>query len=624
MASIKIMNVLLSEDPQFLSSNALLCRSTMPWRRAEGEDAWLLKGAGTHDFTTFFNALSVQKWKKYTSAKYYSLHLEIKGSSCRVKQTRADSFSYYAEPIEGTDVAIPASSEWHSCDLKLMVGERDVITSFLIECDGDILLRNSYYSAEVSDDAVRPVELSLCTTTFKKEEFITKNIELVRKEILDSADDIAGHFHMHVVDNGRTLDAEALTEGAITVYPNENVGGAGGFARGMIQAMEQDPRATHVLLMDDDVLVSTESIKRTYNLLRIVNDEYADAFVSGAMMNMDEPYVRWEEMGFVGFDGAFHPIKPTARMDVLHDVVDNETFDIPEYLPDCGDQAQHYAAWWYCVIPMTQIDNHGLPLPIFVRGDDVEYSRRCKPKFITMNGICIWHLSFHLRYNAAQERYQMTRNCLIDQYASDFAPLSDFNKQIEKAFREELCKFNYTNAELILKGIEDFLKGPEWIMQPVAQQAFMDANKESEKLVPLEELNEELNKLGVDPNLSDWQIWRDEPVSALERAQLKLSYNGQSMLGGFTQAGRVSVIDNVGWAFPKGKVKRAAVIVSVDIPNRKAVIRRKDSARFKMLKDRYNADIKQLQANRDQMKERYQRAFPIMTSVEFWKGYLGL
>lgn len=40
----------------------------------------------------------------------------------------------------------------------------------------------------------------------------------------------------------------------------------------MIEAMEQAPRATHVLLMDDDVSISPESIIRTFNLLSIVND----------------------------------------------------------------------------------------------------------------------------------------------------------------------------------------------------------------------------------------------------------------------------------------------------------------------------------------------------------------
>lgn len=626
MANFKIMNVLLSDAPQFLGSPNMLCRSDRPWRRDLQEaGAWLLEGPGKHDFMTFFNAVSIQKWRQYTMAREYRLHLELKGAACTVFQTRADSFSYYSEPIEGSEVSNEASDEWRELDIELLAGEKDVITAFTIACEGDVFIRNSYYYVVVADSAIRPVELALCTTTFKKEEFITRNIGLAREQILGSYDLISKHFHMHVVDNGRTLDAEALSGDGVTVYPNDNVGGAGGFARGMIQAMEQEPRATHVLLMDDDVLIAPESIIRTFNLLSIVRDEYSEAFISGAMMNMDEPYIRWEEMGFIGFDSAFHPIKPVARMDVLHDVVDNETFDIPSYLPKCEDQEQHYAAWWYCAIPMSQIDKNGLPLPIFVRGDDAEYSRRCKPSFITMNGICIWHLSFHMRYNAAQERYQMTRNLLIDQYASDIAPLSRTSEQIAHAFYTEINKFNYDNAELVLQGIEDFLKGPEWIMQPVAQMAFMDANKHAERLRPISEMSGELAALGVDlSTMSDWNIWRDRPCSSMDRRLFDASHNGQRIVNGYIKSGKVAVIDNVGWAMPVGKIQRAETLVVVDIPNRRAAIRRRDQKRYQELCERYKRDKKQLRMRHDELKKAYVEAFPIMTSLHFWKGYLGI
>ena len=624
MVNLKIANILLSDEPQFLGSPMMLCRSTKPWHRVADND-WLLEGPATHDFMTFFNALSIQKWRKYTFADSYKLHIELKGSACTLVQTRADSFSYYSESMADTEIEIPESLQWRSFDIDLIAGKNDVITSFMLNTTGDVEIRNSYYSAVVEDSQVRNVELALCTTTFKKEEYIERNITLVKDQILGCTDSISKHFKMHVVDNGRTLNADLLACEGIEIHPNENAGGAGGFARGMIEAMEQSPKATHVLLMDDDVLVSTESIKRTFNLLSIVNDEYAEAFISGAMMNMDEPYIRWEEMGFVGFDGCFHPIKPIARMDVLHDVVDNETFDIPSYMPKCEDLEQHYAAWWYCVIPMSQIEKNGLPLPIFVRGDDAEYSLRCKPKFITMNGICIWHLSFHMRYNAAQERYQMTRNCLIDQYVSNFAPLSDFNKQIRSAFVLELNKFNYKNAELILQGIEDFLKGPEWIKKPVAQKAFMDANKNSEKLVSIDDSRDELSKLGVDVDeMTTWKLFRDLPVTKHEMDFYDLSRNGQRLFKGFTQHGRVAVIDNVGWAQPIGKLKGAETVVVVDIPNRKIAIRHKDVAKFQELEKRYQADKKELRNRHDELSKAYSEARLTMTSVAFWKNYLGL
>lgn len=194
---------------------------------------------------------------------------------------------------------------------------------------------------------------------------------------------------MHVVDNGRTLDAKDVESERIFLHPNPNAGGAGGFARGMIEAMEQAPRATHVLLMDDDVSISPESIIRTFNLLSIVNDDYSEAFLSGAMMSMDQPNLRYEDVGFVACNGKYFPAKNLAYVDVLHDCVANEAFvhcNPEEAGYDADRMSQSYAAWWYCVIPVSVIDREGLPLPIFVRTDDVEYSLRAHAKIMTMNG----------------------------------------------------------------------------------------------------------------------------------------------------------------------------------------------------------------------------------------------
>lgn len=619
------MNVLLSDDPQFLCAPNMLVRSTRPVRRSgDNQDVWVLDGPGTHDFTTYFNALSIEKWKRYTVARSFFLHLEVRGAAGALSVTRADSFSYYTEDVPNTKTTFAGGSAWQTFELELPGNDGDVIEAFRIECEGPVEIRNAYYYTPVDEKDMRPVELALCTTTFKKEQYITRNIDLVRKHIIHSSNRIAQHFHMHVVDNGRTLDAQALSGDGVSVIPNDNVGGAGGFARGMIAAMEQEPRATHVLLMDDDVLVSPESIIRTFNLLTLVNDEYRDAFVSGSMMNMDEPYIRWEEMGFIGFDGAFHPLKPVARMDVLHDVVDNEAFDIPSYLPHYEDQAQHYAAWWYCVIPMTQIDKNGLPLPIFVRGDDVEYSRRCDPKFITMNGICIWHLAFHMRYNAAQERYQMTRNCFVDQYTSNFAPLSDFETNFRQAFQLELKKFNYADAALILDGFEDFLKGPAWLMSDEARTAFLDANKRAAKLEPLEDIVKKAAALGVDlSHVSDWQIERDVPYTFRKRASDRLTLNHQRAVKQPGNGG-VAVIDNVGWAFPGGKIHGADTLITVDIPNRRGAIRTRDQAKADELLKRYRKLRAYYRSHKTRLKRAYQGARPVMTSVAFWKKYLGI
>ena len=625
MIQFKIMNVLLSDTEQFLGCPLLLVRADRPWRRSDSDGAWLLDGQGTFDFNTYFNAISAKKWYEYTVAKDFFLHLEVRGSAARIIETAAGAFTWYSEEVAEVQLACDASDDWQTIDLPLVVREMDACVSFKLVTDGPVEVRNGYFYTEIDESQLRNVELALCTTTFKKEAYIERNIGIVKEQVIGSGDLISKHFHMHVVDNGRTLDAASLEGEGVTIHPNPNAGGAGGFARGMIEAMEQEPRATHVLLMDDDVLVSSESIIRTFNLLSLVNDDYADAFVSGAMMNLDEPNIRWEDMGFVGFDGAFHPLKPVSRMDVLHDMVANETFDIPDHLPKCEDQSQHYAAWWYCVIPMTQIDRNGLPLPIFVRGDDAEYSLRCKPSFMTMNGICVWHVSFHMRYSAAQERYQMVRNTLIDRFTTGFAPMADFVGSFEDMVTKELQKFNYDNAELAIKGFEDFLRGPEWIMQPVAEQAFMDANRSAEKLIPFDELFAQARELGVDlTQETDWKIYRDRPLERGDQRLVNLTFNGQRFPDSYVEKDKVVVIDNVGWAYPVGKFQHAEYIISIDLQNQRGIIRHIDRERFRQVKDHFRQVMRDYNDRKDELEQAYSAAREEMTSVSFWKKYLGI
>lgn len=620
----KIMNIFLSNEVQFIEAPGLLVHATKPFICQTDESTVRFAAGGHYDFMTYFNALSVRKWREYTVADEFGLHLEFRGGGGTVFVTEADAFDYGSRKV-GDPVHLAPSNEWESIEIDLPSSSRNVLEAFSLFCDGDVELRNSYYFAKACSSEVRQVELAICTTTFKKEEYITRNIDLIRNGILQTNDRASDHVTMHVVDNGRTLNADELKGDRVYIHPNPNAGGAGGFARGMIEAMEQTPRATHVLLMDDDVLVSPESILRTYSLLSLLREDYSEAFVSGAMMNMEEPSLRWEEMGFVGFDGAFHPVKPVAHMTTVHDVVDGEAYDIPSYMPRCEDQEQTYAAWWYCVIPMTQIDRNGLPLPVFVRGDDVEYSRRCKPRFMSMNGICIWHNAFHTRYSAAQERYQMTRNCFIDQFVSDIAPQADFMGSMKRAFRAELNKFNYSNAELILRGFEDFLKGPSWIMQPNAQQAFMDANRDAEKLVPFAELESKLEDLGIAlSELTDWKVWRDLPYSREDRMVDRFTHNGQTLGSRFTVPGKVAVIDHVGWSEADGKIRGAEIIVALDMPNKRGAIRRINRARFKELVKRYNTDIRFFERNKNSLLREYRAARKEMTSVAFWRDYLGM
>ena len=620
---MKFANILLETNPRSLAFPTLYYRTTQPLSKDIETGEWTLQEAGECDFTTYFNALSTRKLMHCTTATAFHLHLELKGAVCTVTQTKAYPLS--SDPVlhDKVSAKTAGTGEWESVDLALDVDEDMVLTAFHLQASGPVSIRNGYYSLDVSEEP-RTVELALATTTFKKESFITKNIELVKQSILNSEEDIAQHLHMHVVDNGSTLDAASLSDDHVKVYPNENVGGAGGCARGMIAAMEQKTPATNVLLMDDDVEVSPESIIRTYNLLRILKPEYQEAFISGAMLSYEEIQDQWEDTGFIDPNvGNCRPAKPLFRVTDLESVINDEVFELPK---DVADRAKQYAAWWYCCIPMSMIKRNGLPLPVFVRYDDVEYGIRSAPKFITMIGLGIWHSNFHIRYNAAVERYQTTRNGMIAQCTTKIVPAMDvLVRQMTKDMYLELKKFNYADASLILDGFEDFLKGPKYIAQPIAQQRFMDANKNKEKAVPFDELMNQVKALGITDfnpyKLSRQEIDSDSPRNIVSRLLDYTTCNFQRTV--FKRQGEgYAVIPNIGWAYPAGKIHDERIIIVVDWYNKKGSVRVKDINKYDAVIKRYKKDMTYYKKHIERLRKEYADARAELTSVAYWKHYL--
>lgn len=620
MTSMKFANILLETNPRSVAYPALYCRSDHPVIFNETQGEWEMHGAGTFDFSTYFNSLSVRKLKQFTKAKSFTLHLELKGAACEVQQTMGDAFAHDPIEVEGVHRGLSASRQWQSVDMPLTITDDMVIVGFIIKTEGSVDIRNSYYELEIDGD-LNDVELVLSTTTFKKEAFIERNIGLVKEQIVESADPIAKHFHMYVMDNGRTLDAEKLTSDRITVIPNDNVGGAGGFTRGMITAMEQDPKATNILLMDDDVAVSPESIKRTYNLLRILKEEHREDMISGAMLNYEIGEDQWEDIGNMTPQGTFAGCKPGMRLTLFEDLIYNEMFT-----PTKWQRNNMYAAWWYCCIPISVIEKNGLPLPVFVRCDDAEYGIRCKTGFITMNSLCVWHMSFFERYNAAVERYQTTRNTMIAQATCGMAPDADFMKELHNNIRLELKKFGYANAELCLDAFEDFLKGPEFIKKPgQSEKSFMAANRNKEQLVDFETLQ---SRADQDPELAGFSIKNvdrqlidgDKSRSLAERLEDLITDNNQRYIK--KDGAGYAVIPLQGWLYPAGAIRGKHKLVVLDWYNRKGTIRTKDVQRYQKIKKRYMRDLKYYKANINRLRKEYAAARVELTSVEYWKNYL--
>ena len=430
---------------------------------------------------TYFNYFSVGRWRKYTRLDNLTLQLELKGSFHiqLVHKYAMNTDSYmntFAERVCRLD-------ERGTVELKIPLEKFDRgIVCFLLDSleEEDNVFYGGRFVTDVDESALNRVDIAIDICTFKRESFVERNIALLNAEIIQNPrNPVNGHLEVFISDNGQTLDVPRLQSDCVHIFPNKNVGGAGGFARGMIEILDyQEKRPfSHVLVMDDDVLINTDAIVRTYRLLQFLKPEFAGKTVAGAMLRLDNRFIQHECGGW--WDGnEVHPCKTFLDLINIDDVLRNEREDLP-----------NYNAWWYSCIPIGKISNENLPLPIFIRFDDVEFGLRTGSDIITLGGICLWHEPFEYKYSSSMEYYHMRNGLIVDAFHRPGYDGKAAAGHMMQMIKSNLGRYRYTNCELILRAAEDFRKGPRFLLDSDGEALHKEIMAAADKFQPLKKLD---------------------------------------------------------------------------------------------------------------------------------------
>lgn len=603
-------NLVLGVEDDFLSEYPdMLVRAAAGATSYDARER-VLTVEGDADFTTYLNALSLGKWRRYAGVGSAFLHLETCGAGFEVYATWLTEGAEVACRSDRPVARAEASDAWTSTDVALPAPEGAHIVSFALRTSGAVRLRAGHWYARVNDEDVRDVRLAIATTTFRKEQYVLRNIEAIRGELFSQEGGYAGRIRLIVVDNGRTLDAEALSDDDVSVIPNPNVGGAGGFARGMMEALDVD--ATHVLLMDDDVRVLPESFVRVHSLLCIARGRYADAFVEGAMLNMEDPNLLFEDVATIKRDGMYGRIKQDLLVNTVSGMSANEATDVE--LP------RAYGAWWFCCIPTSVVREKGLPLPLFVRCDDVEYGMRCKPTMMTMSGVCVWHERFEGRFRASVDSYQLTRNFLAMAAVDELDPriVQAFMMRFSRTFHIYLRSMSYETCGLMLDGLEDYLKGPTFIAEESGERIFMEKGSRNERLYDVSELDPELVAATV-PDPRYLGAGRDR---GMVLKTLEMIPHDRHVLPDFLLIDKPAPAYYSRGAYPARRTMFRKTLVAYDQSATKAHVRTVDRERWRALRKRYAGLMRDYRKRKAQVAQEWRDALPWLSSREFWEDYL--
>jgi GT2 family glycosyltransferase len=251
-----------------------------------------------------------------------------------------------------------------------------------------------------------------------------------------------------VVDNASSDGTAAMVRNefgdAQLLRLEENVGGAGGFHRGMAWAHERGH--DWMWLMDDDTLATPDTLAAL-----LEGGERAP----GGRPPILASQVQWK-------DGSLHPMNvPLPRW--------RHAGELTEGIGR-GLLALRYATFVSVAVHRDAVDRHGLPhAHFFIWGDDVEYTARVmrdEPGYLVPEScVCHWTESAHASATPTSDRfYYHARNSLLILRGNCFTPIErlDYLRFYMRTITEYVRVNRGSRRRLVLlaQGIRDGLTWP--------------------------------------------------------------------------------------------------------------------------------------------------------------------
>lgn len=434
---------------------------------------------GSARFDTYFNGFSIGKWKKYTVLGTLELEIELKGSFIvTLLNNELINGAVVTRVIQEKTIISKERKTW---SFSFAGFDQKGVHSFKLLAleDGSRFFGGRYFTGDACQEDLPDVKLALNMCTFKKEEYIYRNVERIRQSLIENEQSpLFGKLYIYITDNAMTLDESKLKSPYVHVTKQNAFGSVGGFTRGLIHILDDRERLglTHTIMLDDDIVIDPEVLCRTYMFFSFIKKERRDAWLGGGMLGFDSPTVQVESGGVIE-NGEYRSLKAYMPVDNIEAVLLNEI-----------EEGAKINAWWYCGIPLTSIGLDDLPYPVYFHCDDMEYAcRRCE-KLILLNGIGVWHEEFI--YKPENYYYdKRNREILYSLHFPELATKRNAKKRLIKNVGKTLLWYRYHDAEEIIDAVSDFLNGPDWLISTDDRSKFEAVRKSRASGVPVEQLD---------------------------------------------------------------------------------------------------------------------------------------
>lgn len=533
-----------------------------------------------HLFTdTYFNSISVGKWKRHTIVNNLNFTIKVKG---KAKITWFLHRPYFSGRILAENYISTSELEEVHVPLNFWEDLEDGMLSFDIEAIEDTEISDFYYWTNTKP--AHNVKLGIVITHFNRQKYVLPAIARLKEQLLDLPE-FKEKVSLFVVDNSQNLPEMEN----VTIIPNENLGGAGGFSRGLLN-LKENTDCTHCLFMDDDASCEVDGIKRTIALLTFAKDK--ELAIGGAMIREETMYLQYENGA--RFDGLLRPNKANLDLRKIENCLINE---FEEKIDFCG--------WWYFAFPLSKVKH--LAFPFFVRGDDIGFGLAHKFHIITLNGICSWQGDFALKHSPFTAYLDNRHQIMQHFHHCNQNGLSDLILVTARMFMRNLLTYHYETAEAIICSIKDATKGKSFWENNVDM---MEKRKEISSIAKdekPEDISLDLFAMALPGNPNEGRISRLFRWATL---------NGHLLPTIFFKRGYV-------WQ-DKGhshlrEIYRFKKVLYIHRPSNKGFVLKHSKKKFFKLLISYLKAVYGLAKNYEHLKKEYAESYNELTSSEFWK-----
>jgi galactofuranosylgalactofuranosylrhamnosyl-N-acetylglucosaminyl-diphospho-decaprenol beta-1,5/1,6-galactofuranosyltransferase len=407
----------------------------------------LEKGA-TVDTNTYFGRFPASYFQRWTTVKEVQLNLAFQGAAPTRVLLRASDANGNIRTLKSTEVDGTGTAA-----ISAALNEFTDGGALWMECTavhGPVTITDLEWTVP-APAAIRPAAIAICTFN-RPDDCAATLAAITGDKVL-----LAGIDAIYVVDQGTDCVGEkalfqdiAARIGEKLVYLQQpNLGGSGGFTRGMYEVSSITDHA-NVILMDDDILCEPDAVLR---LNAFANVTPTPTLVGAQMLYLKNP--RYLLAG--AEDPDLVNVRPGRwAANSLH----ND--DIIKKRQNKRTDAT-YTGWWTCLIPAEVIATVGLPLPMFIKWDDIEYSLRAGAHgypTVTLPNAAVWHAEFHWKDYDDWVHYFQIRNALITAALRGSIDTKAASKAFAREIAECLGSMRYGLAHLVIRAVEDFLQGP--------------------------------------------------------------------------------------------------------------------------------------------------------------------